>query len=94
MELDYTTTDDDITLLKDLEVGDWFTFKSQSHKCYVYRVVGDTIYYSSPSLANSHSYDTIGVDFKVKFLGKSKPNFWYKFFWWTNAVHPVKLIKN
>lgn len=68
MELNYTTTDSDIILIKNLEVGDWFTFKSNTRKNYVYKVVEDTIYYSSPSFSNSDSVDLHKANCEARFL--------------------------
>lgn len=95
MELDYTKINDGISL-KDLEVGDWFAFNSDPNKYYVYRVDETIIYYSGPRFQNSVGFQAFELDDKVKFLGKSKHNFWYKLLWWTDLVHPVKLesIKN
>jgi hypothetical protein len=99
MELVYTdyttnTKSDDYTFLtKDLNVGDWIITPFTDDIFYVYRKSKDGVYISTTTLPNFTEGIFIESDYRVKFLGTSKPNFWYKLFWWTNWVHPVKLKK-
>lgn len=89
--------------MQDLQVGDWFTISYLgTAKFYVVEKQDNKIIANSPTFLDSSRMtfgnitdkDYLGNydDSIITLIGKSKLNFWYKLFKWTDLVHPVKMI--
>lgn len=80
--------------LKDLQVGDWVTISIFGEmKLYIVSLDDDNIVVSSPVFLNTSTLK-MGLfrDNDITLIGKSKPNFWYKWFKKTGFPHPYKMI--